>query len=808
MLRKYNTQKKIFIGVSWPYANANIHFGHLAGQNVVCDVFARYNRLKGNKVLMVSGSDCHGAPVELEAHNQNIPPEKLAQKTHEEIVNTYEQLSFLYDNYTTTMTENHKEVAQNVFKVLDKNGYLFTQKSTQYYDPEKKRFLPDRYVKGTCPECGNENARGDECPKCEAFLSPEDLLEPYSAISQAKPVLRKTTHYYIDLKKTSKELKKWVEKKSLTWRKWVRASTLGFLKTGLQPRPVTRDISFGVPVPVEGWEGKSIYVWIEAVVGYLSASIEHTTDWEDFWKDPKCKHYYFIAGGNVPFHTIIWPAELLAYNKKYEEKEQFGEFRLPNETLPSPLNLPFDVPANKILMYKGKKMSKGDKTGIKLEKLLKDYNSDIIRYFCIKYAPENHDREFVWKDFIDANNNELVANLGNLINRVLSFTQARFHNEIPEGQLEPEVEESINKTFEECSKNLENCSFVKAIESILDLGHFGNKYFNDKAPWEEIKENPTDAENTIYNSMQIVNAIRILIKPFMPESAKKLTEILNIQNEYDPNEELKEKKEISSFINCWVFTEIPKGKTLNQTEIIFPKLEYTQELENEDEHSEKEKELLKNKNLDIKIQTELKHIPVLWHSFHNLEIKRKNPRVKKWVNDLMEKTKKKYSEENWDKKETFAKYRDLHNQYSKEKDIPSSSEVLIQDIKEKNKIPNINTLVDVYNAVSALTGVSIGVHDIEKIDGDVKLEILDKNQIIKTIRKKDRFFAKKGEYAYTDNQGVICRLDVKQSDRTKISNKTTDALVIMQGHKALKIDALEKAMELLEEGIELIQKNA
>jgi methionyl-tRNA synthetase len=424
MLKKYNTENKIFIGVSWPYANGNIHFGHLAGQNVVCDVFARYHRLKGNKVLMVSGSDCHGAPVELEAHKQNITPDALAQKTHEEITKTYEKLSFLYDNYTTTMTENHKVVVQNVFKVLDRNDYLSVKKTTQYYDPKAKRFLPDRYVKGTCPECENENARGDECPECGEFLAPEDLINPYSAISDAKPMLRKTKHYYMNLSKASKELKSWIDKSSSNWRKWVKASTLGFLKTGLKPRAVTRDINFGVPVPVEGWEEKSIYVWIEAVVGYLSASIEWASEkeeksqWEEFWKDPKCKHYYFVAGGNVPFHTIIWPAELIAYNNKYSDKEQFGEHLLPNEKTPAPLNLPFDVPANKLLMYKGKKMSKGDKTGITLEKLLLDYNPDLIRYFCTKYAPENHDREFVWKDFVNANNNELVANLGNLINRV------------------------------------------------------------------------------------------------------------------------------------------------------------------------------------------------------------------------------------------------------------------------------------------------------------------------------------------------------------------------------------------------------
>ncbi len=804
MSNKNNTQKKVFIGVSWPYANGNIHIGHLAGQNVACDIFARYHRLRGNKVLMVSGSDCHGAAVELEAKKQGISPKELAEKSHKEILDTYEKLFFLYDNYTTTMTENHKEVVQNFFKVLEKNNFLFTEKNDQYYDPKEKRFLPDRYVKGTCPKCKNDNARGDECPECGEFLTPEDLESPYSAISDAKPILRKTSHYYMDFAKTSKDLKLWVKKKSTNWRKWVRSSTLGFLKTGLQPRPVTRDLDFGIPVPLEGWEGKKIYVWIEAVVGYLSASIEYSEEWEEFWKDKRCKHYYFVAGGNVPFHTIIWPAEIIAYNTKYNDKEQFGENLLPNEKSTEPLNLPFDVPANKILMYKGKKMSKSDNSGFTLEKVMADYNTDLIRFFCTKYAPENHDREFTWKDFVGANNNELVANLGNFTNRVLSFTQSRFEGKVPSGEIQEDVEEAISNTFEQCGKHLENCSFIKAIECVLELGHFGNKYFNDQEPWERIKDTPTHAGNTIYNSIQIVNAIRIMIKPFMPEGAEKMRRLLNFE-EYDPNLELKKTGTVTNFVNSWVFTEIPEGHGINEASIIFPKIEYTPELKNEDEANLKEKKFIKNKKIELNREGNLKDIPVIFETFNNLDIKRKSPKVKKWVNDLIEKTQKKYSEENWEKKDIFTKYIELHNKYSKEKDLPSSSQLLVEEIKEKGKIPNINTLVDIYNAVSALTGVSIGVHDVEKIKGDITLKVLEKNQIIQTIRKKDRFFAKKGEYAYVDEEGVICRLDIKQSDRTKISNKTKNALVIMQGNEALGKEDLEKAMEFLKEGIGLIQ---
>ncbi|MDD2270604.1 MAG: class I tRNA ligase family protein, partial [Candidatus Dojkabacteria bacterium] len=316
--------QKIFIGVSWPYASGKIHIGHLAGQYIACDVFARYHRLKGNSVLMVSGSDSHGTPILFKAEEEKITPEELVAKSHRDILDTYKNLGLIYENYTSTTTKNHEEVVQNVFLVLKERGYIYEDSSKQYFDPKVERFLPDRYVRGTCPKCGNENARGDECPECGTFLDVEDLINPRSTLSDAIPVLKETKHFYLDLKKLEPELEEWIDGSSGNWRKWVREYTKGWIKEGLKSRAVTRDMEFGVPVPVEGWEGKVVYVWIEAVVGYLSAAIEWAENigkpskWEDFWKDPSCKHYYFIAGGNTQFHTIIWPAELMGYSEKYD----------------------------------------------------------------------------------------------------------------------------------------------------------------------------------------------------------------------------------------------------------------------------------------------------------------------------------------------------------------------------------------------------------------------------------------------------------------------------------------------------------
>lgn len=572
-------QEKIFIGVSWPYASGKLHLGHLAGQNIACDIFARYHRQKGNQVLMVSGSDSHGTPILFKAEELGISPEKLVETSHKEILETFEKLSLLYEKYTSTTTENHKEVVQNIFLVLKELGYLYPQKSKQYFDEKENKFLPDRYVKGTCPECGATNARGDECPVCGKFLKPTDLIDPISTLSNSKPVLKETEHFYLDLKKLEPVLSKWIDSSSKNWRKWVREFSKGWIKEGLEPREVTRDMKYGIPVPIKGWEDKVIYVWIDAVIGYLSASVEwaksigEESKWEDFWKNPKCKHYYFIAGGNVPFHTIIWPAQLLAYNEKYSNDTLWEKYKLPGETERHDLNLPYDIPANKMLLYKGKKMSKSDNTGMPVDSLLEKYNPDLIRFFFVRNAPENHDREFEWKDFIDCNNNELVANIGNFINRSLSFVNSKFNNQIPQGQLDSEVRDNIDNTFKQVGKYLEKCEFVKATEAILKLGNFANKYFNDKAPWVSFKDNISDCSNTIFNSIQLVNALRILLKPFIPQSMITLTNMLNIQGEYDANIELTNTGKVNKSINNWTFVPLDAGHKFNEPKILFAKIE-------------------------------------------------------------------------------------------------------------------------------------------------------------------------------------------------------------------------------------------
>lgn len=527
---------------------------------------------------MVSGSDSHGAPVVFKAEEKGILPAQMAEESHKKIVETFEKFGFIYENYTKTTNPIHKEVAQNIFRVLYEKGYLNIQKSKQYFDPKVERFLPDRYVRGTCPKCGAKNARGDECPECGAYLEPEQLIDPYSTLSDAKPQLRETEHFYMDLTALQKQLGEWLSKDKSHWRKWVREFSLGWIKQGLEARPVTRDMNFGIPVPIDGWEHKVIYVWIEAVVGYLSAAIEwadkigEPSVWENFWKNPDCRHYYFIAGGNTPFHTIMWPGEIIAYNEKYQDKELWEKYKLPGEIMKSELNLPYDVPANNMLFYEGKKMSKGDGTGVTVDEVYEKFGPDAIRYYFVRNAPENQDKSWNLESFIETNNSELVGNLGNFINRALSFAFSKFDGKVPAGTLQQEVKVAIDKALIEYGKHIERCQFVKASEDLLKLGDFANKYFNDSEVWQVVKSDEARAGEIIYNTIQLANAIRIMLKPITPFAIEKLNRTLDLE-EQDPTNQVEKQRRSNNKENLLLFNEINAGTEIEKPEPLFRKFE-------------------------------------------------------------------------------------------------------------------------------------------------------------------------------------------------------------------------------------------
>ncbi|MEA3357475.1 MAG: class I tRNA ligase family protein [Patescibacteria group bacterium] len=562
-MNKITKKETIFVGVSWPYANGKLHIGHLAGQNVVCDVFARYHRQKGNKVLMVSGTDAHGTPILVKAKKEGITPKQTSEKYYRSQLKTFEKLNCDWDIFTTTGSENHQIVAQNIFKTLYELGFIYDKEVEQYFDPKAKQYLADRYIEGTCPYCGFENARGDQCNGgCERILDPTELINPRSTLSDATPILKKHTILYFDLPRFEPDIKKLTKKNKDVWRKRVTGFTNAWLKDGLRERPVSRKLGYGIPVPIEEFKDHDIYVWYEAVMGYLSAAIEwahksgNPSAWEDFWKDPKAKHYYFIAKDNIPFHTILWPATIIAYNHKYQKGKY--EPALPGEKTARPLQLAYDVPANQFLTLRDQRLSKSTGHLIDADELLNKYNPDLIRYFFTKYAPENHDRDFTWHTFVDANNTELVANFGNFVNRTLTFVEAKLGGKLS-GKLSisPVVQKKIDIALKDIGQYFEDCQFNKACSGFMELSRYGNKYFNDNEPWVTVNSDISACEQTLYDCTQLVYALGIACRPIMPATSDKILSFLG-----------QKKKNVA-----WKFTELKKVQISSKISLLFDKLE-------------------------------------------------------------------------------------------------------------------------------------------------------------------------------------------------------------------------------------------
>src|SRR5512143_363479 len=425
----------ILVAVAWPYANNHLHLGHVAGAYLPPDIFARYHRLRGNRVLMVSGSDSHGTPVTFEADKEGVTPRELFLRYHEAFLDGLRQLGVSFDLFTHTDTENHQRVSQDLFLHLRERELIYEQPTRQLYCEHDHKFLPDRYVYGKCPVCGFPNARGDQCQNCDSVLDALDLGDPQCKLAKPgdpphKVVIKDSTHFYLDLPALAGPLLDWFERQSADWRPNVSRFAHNYVANGLQGRAITRDLEWGIPVPVAGWDDKRLYVWFEAVIGYLSASIEWahnrgTPDaWKEWWYNPQARAYYFIGKDNIPFHAIIWPAMLLGAQSLYDDSGRA-------------LNLPYDIPSNEFLNLEGRKFSKGDHWAVWLPDALSRYDPDPLRYYLTAVAPETRDSDFAWSDFLRRNNDELVGTWGNLVNRVLTFAYRNFDKQVPQpGELD------------------------------------------------------------------------------------------------------------------------------------------------------------------------------------------------------------------------------------------------------------------------------------------------------------------------------------------------------------------------------------
>jgi methionyl-tRNA synthetase len=536
----------IFIGVAWPYANGPLHLGHIAGAYLPADIFARYHRLKGNKVLMVSGSDQHGAPITIRAEQESTTPQNIADKYHQQFIDCWKELGISFDLFTTTGTLNHTQVTHDVFLTLLDKDHIYKEKTLQAYCPECQRFLPDRYLEGTCPYCGFTEARGDQCDDCGKPLNPSDLEDIRCRLCSSTPQFRSSEHFFLRLSSFQDKLSEWI-KEQIHWRRNVLSTTWKFLDEGLRDRAVTRDLDWGVVVPQPGFERKRIYVWIEAVIGYLSASKEWAklqgddTAWQVFWKDG-AKGFYFIGKDNIFFHTIIWPAMLMGYGN---------------------LNLPYDVPGNEFLTIEGKKLSTSRNWAIWLHDYLERYDPDPLRYFLAANMPETGDSDFSWHEFLRRNNNELVATYGNLAHRVLTFVYRNFDGAVPEpGELDEHSQGLLNRaklSLDAVDRLLYRCEFKGAIKTAMSLAQETNRYLDEQAPWKTIKSEPESSAKSVYTVLSVLTALKTVFYSFLPFSSEKLHYFLG----FDGN----------VMEQGWTIQNLPPGQKIHQPRPLFAKLD-------------------------------------------------------------------------------------------------------------------------------------------------------------------------------------------------------------------------------------------
>jgi methionyl-tRNA synthetase len=578
-----HTPKYIHVSVAWPYANGDLHVGHLAGAYLPADIFARYHRLKGNHVLMVSGSDSHGTPISVEADKRGIPARQVFEHYHERFLLTQQKLGISYDLFTHTDTENHHRIARDFFTRLLQNGALYTETQELMYSELEKRFLPDRYVEGECYICHYANARGDQCDNCGNLLEATKLINPRSRSNpHDKLIIRTSEHYFLALGKFTDQLLEYVESKKDIWRPNVTAFTRNFIEEGLRGRPITRNIDWGINVPLPGWDDKKLYVWFEAVMGYFTASIEWAhnigkpDEWKKWWYDPEARIFNFLGKDNIPFHTIIWQAELLGVSGIY------------NDGVSTPINLPYDVPANEFMNIEGEKFSKSRNWAIWLPDILERYQPDAVRYYVAATMPESRDSDFSWEGFLTRVNNELVAAWGNLANRVLSFAYKRFDGKVPTYDTLGEKEEAIiaksEAAFDSVGNLLEEVSLLEALKTAFDVVRDANAYLSEREPWKTIKDNPSEAARNVYAILRVVDNLKIILAPWLPFSSQKVHEYLGHDgqlfgdlNVVQYEESTRSHKGLvydgKNAVGKWQKSDLQPGQALREPSPLFTKLD-------------------------------------------------------------------------------------------------------------------------------------------------------------------------------------------------------------------------------------------
>jgi methionyl-tRNA synthetase len=582
-----NNYKRHLVTAALPYANGPIHIGHLAGAYIPADIYVRYLRLKNEDVVFICGSDEHGVPITIKARQEGVTPRDIVDRYHNMNRKAFADFGISFDIYSRTTSETHYHLASEFFTRLYKNGEFIEKTTKQYYDEEAGQYLADRYITGICPHCGNDSAYGDQCENCGTSLSPTDLINPKSTISGSEPVLRKTKHWFLPLDKHEGFLKKWILDEHKNWKANVYGQCKSWLDQGLQPRAVSRDLDWGIPVPLKGAEGKVLYVWFDAPIGYISATKDLTAEWEKYWKDKETKLVHFIGKDNIVFHCIIFPIMLKAE----------GSYILPD-----------NVPANEFLNLEGDKISTSRNWAVWLHEYLEEFEGkqDVLRYVLCANAPETKDNDFTWKDFQNRNNNELVAILGNFVNRTLVLTHKYFGGKVPEIK---DITDYDRKTINEIAKiklsvenSIENFRFREGLKYAMDYARLGNKYLADTEPWNIIKTSEDRVSTILYISLQITANISAITDPFLPFTSGKLAGYLNIKK--------------LSWDAAGNIDIIPSGHRINKPGLLFEKIE-----DPEIEIQLKKLEAVKTKNKNTKTMIKPQKENINFDDFTKLDIR-------------------------------------------------------------------------------------------------------------------------------------------------------------------------------------------
>ena len=577
-------KRKILVAPAWPYASGHRHLGHVAGFGVPSDAFARYHRLRGNDVLMVSGTDEHGTPVMVAADREGKSYGEIADHYNASFREDFRRLGLSYDLFSRTTTLNHERVTQDIFRTLYEHGAIVEQTMLVSFSPTTGHTLPDRYIEGMCPICGYEEARGDQCDNCGNQLDPSDLINPRSKIDGTVPEFRETTHLFLDLPQFADRLRAWIDEHE-DWRPNVKNFSLRLLDE-VRPRPITRDLDWGIRIPIEAFDedgDKRIYVWFDAVIGYLSASIEWATlkgepdAWREWWQNPEAEHYYFQGKDNIVFHTVIWPAMLLGYG----EGGEYGAGR-------GALNLPNNVVATEYLTMEGKQLSSSRAYAIYVHDFLDRYDPDPLRYYLIAAGPETQDADFTWADFVRRNNDELLANWGNLVNRTLTSAHRNFAAVPEPGELtaaDRALLAAIDRAFDDVGSLLEAARFRAALAEAMRVSSTVNQYVSDQAPWTLVKSDRDRAATVLYVALRAVDSLKVIFAPFLPHTSQVLHELLGYDgwlsgplefrtiDEGDRRTHEVLTGDYASWIGSWAPSQLPAGRALREPRPLFRKLD-------------------------------------------------------------------------------------------------------------------------------------------------------------------------------------------------------------------------------------------